>query len=79
MPVRVDCDYTYDESIQNVLISLHRHAGKIVAFDPTGPGGGNPNLLLDFPSRAKAMAYFVERYPDECREFLASRLQFVPG
>lgn len=75
--VRVDVDFAYNEQLQDVLKSIRRHSGKIIDFDPTGPGGGNPNLLLQFPSKENGMAFLAERYPDDEEEFSRSRLEVV--
>jgi hypothetical protein len=75
--VRFDCDFAWDEPIQEVLLAIRKHKGKILDFDPTGPGGGNPNVLLQFPTEEEAMAFLTERYPDDEEEFSRSRLQLV--
>jgi len=52
-----------------------RHKGKFLDFDPSGPGGGNPNVSLQFPSEKGAMEFLTERYPDDSEEFSRSRLE----
>jgi hypothetical protein len=75
--VKVDVDFAWNETIQDVLTSIRKHRGKIVDFDPQGPGGGNPNILLQFAGEAEALAFLNERYPDDGEEFNRSRLHAV--
>lgn len=71
---KVDVDFAYNETIQDVLRSIRKHKGKIVDFDPNGPGGGNPNILLGFDTKQEALAFLNERYPDDSEEFNQSRI-----
>lgn len=48
---KVDVDFAWEEKIQDVLKAIRKHRGKIVDFDPEGPGGGNPNILLGFDAQ----------------------------
>jgi hypothetical protein len=73
--VRVDVDFADNEQLQGVLLSIRKHRGKILDFDPTGPGGGNPNILLQFPDKQQGLAFLNERYPDDGEEFNPSRLE----
>ena len=73
--VRVDVDFAYNEQVQSVLLSIRKHRGKILDFDPTGPGGGNPNILLQFPDKEHGLAFLNERYPDDGEGFNESRLE----
>ncbi|WP_425905746.1 hypothetical protein [Nitrobacter sp. TKz-YC02] len=73
--VKVDVDFAWNETIQDVLRGIRKHGGKIVDFEPTGPGGGNPNILLGFDTESAALGFLAERYPDETEEFNASRLR----
>lgn len=75
--VRVGIDYAWNEHIQDVLLAIRKHHGKILDFDPTGPGGGNPNIRLQFPDKDKALLFLNERYPDDGAEFNLSRLEIV--
>jgi hypothetical protein len=75
--VRLDVDFAYSDTIQQVLRFIRKHCGKIVDFNPDGPGGGNPNVLLSFDSQEQAMAFLREHSPDETDEFNQSRLETV--
>ena len=46
--VTVGVDFAYNETIRDVLRAIRAHEGKIVDFDPDGPAGGNPVVLLGF-------------------------------
>lgn len=73
--VTVGVDFAWNERLQEVLVSIRGYGGKILDFDPTGPGGGNPNLLLQFPDKEKGLAFLIDRYPDDGHEFNQSRLK----
>jgi hypothetical protein len=75
--VRVSVDFGWNEHLQEVLLAIRKHDGKILDFDPTGPGGGNPNILLQFPDQEKALLFLNARYPDDGSEFNLSRLEAV--
>jgi len=75
--VKVDVDFAWNEHLQEVLQSIRKHGGKILDFVPVGPGGGNPNVLLQFPNEQSGLAFLVERYPDDGREFNLSRLEMA--
>jgi hypothetical protein len=72
--VKVDVDFAWEEKIQDVLKSIRKHRGKIIDFDPEGPGGGNPNILLGFETKKQALEFLNERYPDDTVAFNKSRL-----
>jgi hypothetical protein len=71
--VRLNIDFAWNEHLQEVLLSIRKHRGKILDFDPTGPGGGNPNILLSFENREHALQFLRERYPDDSEAFNRSR------
>lgn len=73
--IKVDVDFAWNETIQDVLKAIRKHCGKIVDFDPMGPGGGNPNILLGFEDKTAALEFLADRYPDETEEFNSSRLR----
>jgi hypothetical protein len=73
--VQVDVDFAYNELLQEVLKTIRANKGRIIDFDPTGPGGGNPNILLSFPSEKEAMAFLITRYPDDEESFHRSRVR----
>ena len=75
--VRLNVDFAFSDTIQQVLRLIRNHRGKIVDFVPDGPGGGNPNVLLSFESQEQAMAFLREHSPDETHEFNQSRLETV--
>jgi hypothetical protein len=73
--VTVDVGFAYHETIQDVLRVIRKHKGKIVDFDPDGPAGGNPNVLLGFETKDAALRFHKERYPDDDHEFNPSRIE----
>lgn len=75
--VTVGVDFAWDERLQDVLVSIRKHYGKILDFDPSGPGGGNPYLRLQFPDKRTGLAFLNERYPDDGQEFNESRFETV--
>jgi hypothetical protein len=75
--VRLDFDFDFNDTLQSVLLRLRKHKAKIVAFDPQGPGGGNPNLLLEFANEQDALAFFRQHSPGETEEFMRSRFETV--
>lgn len=75
--VRLDADFAFSDTIQQVLRVIRKHRGKIVDFAPDGPGGGNPNILLSFDTEDQAMAFLREHSPDETDEFYQSLLETI--
>lgn len=73
--INVEVDFAWNETIQDVLKGIRKHRGKIVNFEPTGPGGGNPSILLGFETEADTLKFLAERYPDDTEEFNLSRLR----
>lgn len=78
MAFTVDVDFPWNQGLREVLLMVRKHKGKIIDFDPTGPGGGNPNLLLSFADEQQAMGFLIEHSPPgEDQDFLRSRLEAV--
>ena len=73
--VTVGVDFAYNETIRDVLRAIRAHEGKIVDFDPDGPAGGNPVVLLGFDTRDDALRLLKGRYPDDGDEFNLSRIR----
>lgn len=73
--VHLNVDFAYSDRIQKVLLFIRKHRGRILDFDPEGPAGGNPNLLLSFESKEQALRFLQEHSPGESDEFNLSRLQ----
>jgi hypothetical protein len=73
--VHLAVDFAYSDTIKNVLVMIRKHRGRILDFDPDGPGGGNPNILLSFESKEQALRFLQEHSPGESDEFNLSRLQ----
>lgn len=76
---QVNVDYGSDEQIKNILMMIRKHRGKIVDFNPEGPGGGNPYMLVRFESEVDGVKYLMERYPDDSESFSKSRIRKVPA
>lgn len=62
--------FAYDTPIQTCLKLIEKHRARIVAFNPSGPSGGNPELLLEFRDRATALSLLREHSPDDSEDFL---------
>jgi hypothetical protein len=75
--VKVGVDFAWNEHIQEVLLAIRKHRGKILDFDPMGPAGGNPNVILQFPDEESGLSFLNSRYPDDDAEFNMSRLEAV--
>jgi hypothetical protein len=73
--VRVGVDFAWNEHLQEALLAIREHHGTILDFEPTGPGGGNPHILLQFPDQEKALLFLNARYPDDGTELNLSRLE----
>lgn len=65
MTVKVEHDVDYMATIQTVLALMQRGGGTLLAYDSKGPGGGNPCLVVEFPTRKAALDYLGKVYPDE--------------
>lgn len=72
MKYLVSQDFVGNSSIQDCLQLIERHSGKIVGFKAFGPGGGNPNLFIEFDTHDDAMMFLKEMSPDESDHFLKS-------
>jgi len=69
--ITINTDIGHDLSIGEFLDTLERYNGKLVSYIAEGPGGGNPNLTLAFPTELEAEGYVSECYPDdEFEDFL---------
>jgi 16S rRNA G527 N7-methylase RsmG len=53
---RIEMDIAYDCPIGDILEWLEKYEAKIESFIAEGPGGGNPALILIFPTADKARA-----------------------
>ena len=73
--VHLTVDFAYSDTIQNVLLFIRKHRGRILDFDPSGPAGGNPNIPSSFESKEQALRFLQEHSPGELDEFNLSRLQ----
>jgi hypothetical protein len=72
--VSVGVDFACDETVQQVLSAIRKFRGRIVNFNPNGPAGGNPNIVLSFKTEKLALRFLRERYPDDDEAFLLSRI-----
>lgn len=77
--VQVSVDYAWHEKIQDVLRELKKNRGKIIDFNPEGPGGGNPWMLVRFENAVDALQYLRDRYPDDSVSFSQSRIMKFPA
>jgi len=63
--ITINVDVGHDLSIGEFLDTLERYNGKLVSYIAEGPGGGNPNLTLTFPTELEAEGYVSECFPDD--------------
>jgi hypothetical protein len=68
-------DFAYSDTIKKVLLFIRKHRGRILDFNPEGPGGGNPNILLSFESKEQALRFLQEHSPGDSDEFNLSRIE----
>jgi hypothetical protein len=54
---KIEIDVIATANLQEFLLTLEGHAGRIVRFEAEGPAGGNPCFVLEFGSDEAAMAY----------------------
>lgn len=73
--VKVSLDFPYCMELQDFLTLLDKNQAKIDGWVAVGPGGGNPCVTLEFPSREQAMGHLNLHYPDDSQEFLASLIR----
>lgn len=65
----------FRDLVQQVLLLIRKHRGKIFDFDPEGPAGGNPNILLGFETKEQALGFLREHSPGDTDAFSLSRLE----
>lgn len=61
----VETDFAYNDPLQVVLKRIRNFDGLIRDFDPEGPGGGNPCLVLSFHTKEDAEAFAKDHSPDD--------------
>jgi hypothetical protein len=71
--VRLDVDFAYSDTVQEVLRLIRKRRGRIVDFDPDGPAGGNPNVLLSFETKEQALRFLREHSPDDSDQSVTAR------
>jgi hypothetical protein len=71
----LNTDVPYCVPVREVLRMIRKHKGKIEDFDPDGPGGGNPNIRLSFPSREDGMSFLRGHYPQDDDRFLQTMIE----
>ena len=74
---QVDVDFASTDTVQHVLRLIRKHQGRIIDFDPEGPAGGNPNILLSFKTHERAFAFLREHSRDDSITFHMSRIEQI--
>lgn len=72
--VRISAIFLYSQPIKEVLTQVREAGGRIVDFDPDGPSGGNPELLLEFDKRYPAFVFEKNRYQDDSDQEINDRI-----
>jgi hypothetical protein len=65
MTTKLDIDYchNYDNDMLDVVLPIVRkYEGIVDKFIKVGPGGGNPNIQIVFPTREQAENFYTEFY-----------------
>lgn len=79
MAYRTEHDFAYCEPLRDALMRIRKHKGRIIDFDPNGPGSGNPLILLEFHRHSDALAFLTEMEPAGVdKEFLKTLISKVP-
>lgn len=63
-PIVLEIDIVYTAEIGDVLDLIQRHSGTIQRFEANGPAGGNPCLILAFPTSLHASGFVTEYDPE---------------
>lgn len=60
----IDIDYAYDsgQSFIDTLTECENLGGKIIHIQFNGPGGGNPNVQIQFPNKTIAQNWLLTSY-----------------
>lgn len=70
--IKVDMCHGDDPSLVDPLVAEYH--GIVIAVCRSGPGGGNPELLLEFNSRDDAMAFARDHYDGESEDWIATQI-----
>ncbi len=67
--IKFDVDLDGDCPVRDVLELLEKHSIKIEDFQASGPGGGNPCLILSAPTEEARQAFSKEWNDSEASAF----------
>lgn len=65
----IEVDVAWCCELQNFLKPLSKHQGRLEAYQAVGPAGGNPCVLLSFPTREQAVTYFETTFGTDISTF----------
>lgn len=72
----VSQDFDANMSIQEALDIISKWNGRVIDFNPRGPGGGNPCISIAFDHKISALNFLTEMAPrGESQEFLESLIK----
>lgn len=73
MAYRIEFDFAASTTLQEFL--THVVDAKIIDFQPIGPGGGNPRVLLQFAHKEALRVFIMVHDPAECELHLKRAYQ----
>lgn len=90
MSVWLDFDVSYEDRdhLNQVEEICCRHGADIHLYNRHGPGGGNPNFIVEAPDMGEAVALMLEVYggghmggdgPDDIRHYVVARPDWAPA
>lgn len=77
MTYRCDADFAWNSPIQEVLKSIEARGGRIHSFEAEGPGGGNPNVVIDFDTQEQAYEFLAEHHAGEDEDWVRELIKEV--
>lgn len=77
MSYYVVIDTEKNEPIKPFLYRLFLFSAKIEQFAWEGPAGGNPRIILSFPTETTAVSFLRQYHPGESDDVLKSKIRSV--
>lgn len=75
MPFRTEIDIAADETAASLFARLEPAGARIIAFESSGPAGGNPRAVVEGNDRPALEALLIQHHGDTNPDWIASLIQ----